>query len=137
MAMLSRKHWRWQMPHKWRRDLAGKEQARKKRKWAKKGKTTGLVTINMLDHNKKQSIKEKMQKRGERAMDDEMGFQMDVQIEWAMADSCKKFNIRAVLITILEKIKTVDNRMYIKSSVTNHIWKDLSDIPTGKEFSKA
>eukprot|EP00957_Ditylum_brightwellii_P040763 3085709-Ditylum_brightwellii.AAC.1 len=44
----------------WKR--AGKE---KGQKWAKKGKTTGLVTIDMSDHNKKQSVKEKMQERGE------------------------------------------------------------------------
>eukprot|EP00957_Ditylum_brightwellii_P118763 9057584-Ditylum_brightwellii.AAC.1 len=62
---------------------AGKE---KGQKWANKGKTTGLVTIDMSDHKQMESVKEKMQERGERAMDNKMGFQMDVQNEWAMTD---------------------------------------------------
>eukprot|EP00957_Ditylum_brightwellii_P170160 12953036-Ditylum_brightwellii.AAC.1 len=52
-------------------------------------------------------------------------------------DNCNKFNIHAALIAILEKIQTADNRTYVKSNVTNHIWKDLSDKPTSAEFSKA
>eukprot|EP00957_Ditylum_brightwellii_P115665 8822598-Ditylum_brightwellii.AAC.1 len=78
-----------------------------------------------------------MQKRGEIAMDNKMGFQMDVQIKWTLTDECQKFNIYAELIAILGKIKMVDNMIYVKSSVTNCIWKDLSDIPTRIEFSKA
>eukprot|EP00957_Ditylum_brightwellii_P151723 11554098-Ditylum_brightwellii.AAC.1 len=54
----------------WKR--AGKE---KGQKWAKKGKMTGLVTIDMLDHNKKQRVKEKIQETGERAMDNKTVFQ--------------------------------------------------------------
>eukprot|EP00957_Ditylum_brightwellii_P012050 909868-Ditylum_brightwellii.AAC.1 len=71
-----------------------------------------------------------MQERGEIAMDKETGFQTDVQIEWTMTDDCKKINIWAALIAILGEIQTVNNRTYVKSNVTNHIWKDLSDIPT-------
>eukprot|EP00957_Ditylum_brightwellii_P002042 157159-Ditylum_brightwellii.AAC.1 len=58
-------------------------------------------------------------------------------IEWTMMDDCMKFNIYAALIAILGKIQTVDNRTYVKSNVTNHIWKDFLDIPIGAEFSKA
>eukprot|EP00957_Ditylum_brightwellii_P143528 10934949-Ditylum_brightwellii.AAC.1 len=62
---------------------------------------------------------------------------MDIQVEWNMMDDCKQFNIRAALINIMEKNLTVNNRTYVKSSITNHIWKELMDIPTGEALNKA
>eukprot|EP00957_Ditylum_brightwellii_P086326 6568857-Ditylum_brightwellii.AAC.1 len=62
---------------------------------------------------------------------------MDAQIKWTMTDDYGKFNIWVALIAIFGKIQTVDNRTHVKSNITNYIWKDLSDIPTGAEFSKA
>eukprot|EP00957_Ditylum_brightwellii_P031743 2407236-Ditylum_brightwellii.AAC.1 len=47
----------------WKRAGEGKGQKR-----AKQEKITGLVTIDMSDHNIKQSVKKKMQERGEREL---------------------------------------------------------------------
>eukprot|EP00957_Ditylum_brightwellii_P084648 6436674-Ditylum_brightwellii.AAC.1 len=78
-----------------------------------------------------------MQERGEIAVDDETTFHTDVQVEWNMMDDCKQFNIRAALLNIMNKIQMVDNRTFVKSSVMNHIWKELTDIPTREAFNKA
>eukprot|EP00957_Ditylum_brightwellii_P069517 5278935-Ditylum_brightwellii.AAC.1 len=60
-----------------------------------------------------------------------------MQLEWMMTEGCKKFNIRAALVNILGKNRMVDTRMYIKSSITNSMWREITDIPTGEEFSNA
>eukprot|EP00957_Ditylum_brightwellii_P126051 9609822-Ditylum_brightwellii.AAC.1 len=77
-----------------------------------------------------------MQERGEIAVDNKTAFQMDIQVEWNMTDNCKQFNIRAALVNIVKKFQTVDNRTYIKSSVTHRIWKELTDILTREAFNK-
>eukprot|EP00957_Ditylum_brightwellii_P123515 9417680-Ditylum_brightwellii.AAC.1 len=116
----------------WKR--AGDE---KRCRGTKKGKTIGLVDLDTSDHTKKKTTKEKMQERGEIVMDSKTMLQTDIQVEWNMTDNCKQFNIRAALVNIMEKNQMVDNKTYIKSSITNHIWKELTVIPTGEAFNKA
>eukprot|EP00957_Ditylum_brightwellii_P205523 15344256-Ditylum_brightwellii.AAC.1 len=53
-----------------------------------------------------------------------------------MTDDCKHFNMRAALVNIMEKIRTVNSRTYIKSSVTNHIWKEITGILAREAFNK-
>eukprot|EP00957_Ditylum_brightwellii_P109075 8321001-Ditylum_brightwellii.AAC.1 len=108
--------WVWKQRRKRRGKYDGKEQGMKK---------------------DAETTKEKMQERGKIAVDDKTAFQMDMQVEWNMTDDCKQFNIRAALVNIMEKIQMVDNRTYVKSSITNSIWKELMDILNREAFNEA
>eukprot|EP00957_Ditylum_brightwellii_P103681 7899297-Ditylum_brightwellii.AAC.1 len=78
-----------------------------------------------------------MKERGEMAVDTKSRYQTDVQVKWNMKSGYIRFNIRAALITVLERIQQVDPSVYVRSNITNTLWKNTMDIPTGNEFSTA
>eukprot|EP00957_Ditylum_brightwellii_P103240 7869058-Ditylum_brightwellii.AAC.1 len=54
-----------------------------------------------------------------------------------MKQGCKKFNIRAAVIQMLGIMAGVDPIIYIKSQVTNTVWKMLEEIHMGNVFTDA
>eukprot|EP00957_Ditylum_brightwellii_P076379 5805259-Ditylum_brightwellii.AAC.1 len=71
------------------------------------------------------------------AIDTESGFQINVQIEWVMADRCTWFNLCAALVIVLEKMQGVNPSLYMESKISNTMWKKPTNIPTGNNFSTA
>eukprot|EP00957_Ditylum_brightwellii_P028382 2143105-Ditylum_brightwellii.AAC.1 len=71
----------------------------------KRGETTVLVALDTSNHTNKKTATERMQERGKTAVDTKTVYQTDAQIEWTMTEGCKKINIRAALVSILEKFE--------------------------------
>eukprot|EP00957_Ditylum_brightwellii_P170700 12993318-Ditylum_brightwellii.AAC.1 len=58
-------------------------------------------------------------------------------MEWLMQRKCTTFNLRTAFISLITKMGTVDPIIYVRSEVTNEVWKAPNNIPAAAAFNNA
>eukprot|EP00957_Ditylum_brightwellii_P172441 13128683-Ditylum_brightwellii.AAC.1 len=93
------------------------------------------VQLNTQKEETTKDIKEKIREQGEKVLDTEQGFQMEIQLEWSMQHKCTIFNLCTAFVNLINKMGPVDPSICVKSEVTKEVWKFPSNISSGKAFN--
>ena len=82
------------------------------------------------------SIAEQIKQRGQYMVEDTALWENPVKIDFNIDRNIMEFNIRERVTTLLEKMKTIDKKMKIKSTIDDTTeWKEINEIPEDEEFN--